>query len=109
MSVEENKAIVRVIFDGFDARDLDRVAAICADDFVLEDLPAGVVLNGPEGMRNGCKFGSMPRPTPTPPWNGFSARVIGWRPSIMEQRRTPARCGHPPGRFPQRVGRSMSG
>lgn len=51
MSVEENKAVVRVIFDGFNARDLDRVAAICADDFMLEDLPAGVVLNGPEGMR----------------------------------------------------------
>lgn len=47
----DNKEVVRVIFDGFNARDLDRVAAICADDFVLEDVPAGIVLNGPEGMR----------------------------------------------------------
>ena len=51
MSVEENKAVVRVVFDGFNARDFDRVAAICAADFVLEDLPAGLSLRGPEGMR----------------------------------------------------------
>ncbi len=51
MAVEENKAVVRVIFDGFNARDLDRVASRCADDFVLEDLPAGLTLRGPEGMR----------------------------------------------------------
>lgn len=43
--------IVRTIFDGFNARDLDRVAAICAEDFMLEDLTAGVTLRGPEGMR----------------------------------------------------------
>lgn len=46
-----NADLIRTIFDGFNARDLDRVAAICADDFVLEDLPAGVTLRGPEGMR----------------------------------------------------------
>ena len=46
----DNKEVVRVIFDGFNSRDLDRVAAICSDDFVLEDLPAGVTLRGPDGM-----------------------------------------------------------
>lgn len=51
MSTEEHKALVRVIFDGFNRRALDRVAAICADDFVLEDLPAGHALRGPEGLR----------------------------------------------------------
>lgn len=51
MSVEANKALVRVVFDGFNARDLDRVAAICADDFILEDLAAGLTLHGPDGMR----------------------------------------------------------
>jgi len=49
--VEKNKAAVRVVFDGFNARDLDRVAALCAEDFALEDLPAGVTLRGPDGMR----------------------------------------------------------
>jgi steroid delta-isomerase-like uncharacterized protein len=51
MSVEANKDVVRVIFDGFNSGDIDRVAAICADDFVLEDVPAGLTLKGPEGMR----------------------------------------------------------
>ena len=51
MATEENKAVVRAVFDGFNARDLDRVAAVCAEDFVLEDLPAGLTLRGPEGMR----------------------------------------------------------
>ena len=51
MPAEENKEVVRVVFDGFNARDFDRVAAVCADDFVLEDIPAGLSLRGPEGMR----------------------------------------------------------
>lgn len=51
MSVEANKNVVRVIFDGFNSGDVERVASICADDFVLEDIPAGLVLHGPDGMR----------------------------------------------------------
>jgi steroid delta-isomerase-like uncharacterized protein len=43
--------VVKVIFDGFNSRDLDRVAAICSDDFVLEDIPAGMQLHGPDGLR----------------------------------------------------------
>ena len=46
-----NITLVRVVFDGFNARDPERVAAICADDFVLEDIPAGLTLHGPAGMR----------------------------------------------------------
>ena len=46
-----NITLVRVVFDGFNARDPERVAAICADDFVLEDIPAGLTLHGPTGMR----------------------------------------------------------
>lgn len=43
--------IVRTVFTGFNDRDLDRVAAMTAGDFLLEDIPAGVTLRGPEGMR----------------------------------------------------------
>lgn len=50
-TVVNSKGVVQTIFDGFNARDLDRVTAICADDFVLEDLPAGLVLRGPDGLR----------------------------------------------------------
>jgi steroid delta-isomerase-like uncharacterized protein len=49
--MSSNQALIRTIFDGFNARDLDRVAAICAEDFTLEDLPAGMTLRGPDGMR----------------------------------------------------------
>ena len=50
-TTQANKDLVRGIFDGFNARQLDRVAALCADDFTLEDLPAGITLRGPAGMR----------------------------------------------------------
>lgn len=45
------KELVCAVFEGFNTRDLDRVAAICADDFILEDIPAGLTLRGPAGMR----------------------------------------------------------
>ena len=47
----ETIALVRVVFDGFNARQLERVAAICGDDFTLEDIPAGLTLRGPAGMQ----------------------------------------------------------
>ena len=43
--------LVRVVFEGFNSRDVDRIARICADDFLLEDIPAGMTLRGPDGMR----------------------------------------------------------
>jgi steroid delta-isomerase-like uncharacterized protein len=45
------KDLVGIVFEGFNARDVDRVAAVCADDFTLEDIPAGLTLHGPAGMR----------------------------------------------------------
>jgi steroid delta-isomerase-like uncharacterized protein len=47
----EAKDLVRIVFEGFNARDVERIAAICADDFTLEDIPAGLTLRGPDGMR----------------------------------------------------------
>ena len=34
-----NADVVRVVFDGFNAGDVERVARICADDFILEGDP----------------------------------------------------------------------
>jgi steroid delta-isomerase-like uncharacterized protein len=45
------KDLVRIVFEGFNAGDVDQVARICAEDFVLEDIPAEMTLRGPEGMR----------------------------------------------------------
>ena len=45
------KDLVRTVFEGFNRRDVERVARICADDFTLEDIPAGLTLRGPDGMR----------------------------------------------------------
>lgn len=45
------KALVGIVFEGFNAKDIERVAAICGDDFILEDIPAGMTLRGPDGMR----------------------------------------------------------
>jgi len=47
----ENQAVVRVVFEGFNAGDVERVAALCAPDFTLHDIPAGPTLRGPAGMR----------------------------------------------------------
>jgi steroid delta-isomerase-like uncharacterized protein len=46
------KSVVRTIFTGFNARDVESVAAVTADDFELEDIPAGLTLRGPDGMRS---------------------------------------------------------
>lgn len=46
-----NQELVRVVFAGFNDRDVERAAALCGDDFVLEDIPAGMTLRGPDGMR----------------------------------------------------------
>lgn len=45
------KSVVRTIFTGFNSRDIDSVVAVTGDDFELEDIPAGMTLKGPEGMR----------------------------------------------------------
>jgi steroid delta-isomerase-like uncharacterized protein len=45
------KELVRTVFDGFNDRDVERAATVCAEDFILEDIPAGLTLRGPDGMR----------------------------------------------------------
>ncbi len=69
MSPQQTVDLVRTVFDGFNAGDVGRVAAICADDVVLEGIPAGLTLRGPEGMRihyDGAtvmrQLGLMPEP-----------------------------------------------
>jgi hypothetical protein len=59
MPAPGNKAVVQVVFDGFNARDFDRVAAVCADDFVLESLPAGLTLFHPSSS---CRSSRVPPP-----------------------------------------------
>ena len=51
MAVEANKNVVRALFDGFNKGDVEHVAALCADDFVLEDVATGLTFHGPDGMR----------------------------------------------------------
>jgi ketosteroid isomerase-like protein len=48
---QENQAVVRVVFEGFNAGDVERVAALCAPDFTLHDMPAGPRSVRPAGMR----------------------------------------------------------
>ena len=50
-SSNANLDVVRVVFEGFNAGDVERVAALCAPDFALHDIPAGLTLRGPAGMR----------------------------------------------------------
>ena len=35
----QNADVVRIVFDGFNAGDVERVARICADDFTLRLSP----------------------------------------------------------------------
>ncbi len=45
------KDVVRIVFTGFNSRNLDSVASIVTDDFKLEDIPAGMILRGPDGIK----------------------------------------------------------
>lgn len=48
---QDNVALVRSLFDAFDAGDLDRAVGAVADDFELVDVAAGQTFRGPEGCR----------------------------------------------------------
>jgi steroid delta-isomerase-like uncharacterized protein len=39
------------IYERFNARDMEGCLALLSDDFVLEDVAAGLTFNGPEGFR----------------------------------------------------------
>ena len=52
MEPRGNTAIVRDLFDAFNNHDLDRVAAMVSEDFVLADFAAeSQVFRGPQGIR----------------------------------------------------------
>ena len=51
METHDNATIVRDLFDAFNDRDLDRVAAMVSEDFELVDFAAGgQVFRGPQGI-----------------------------------------------------------
>src|SRR3954462_12142980 len=50
MSVEENIAVVRSIYDAFNARDIEKVFAALSPDLELNDVTTGQTFHGPEGF-----------------------------------------------------------
>jgi steroid delta-isomerase-like uncharacterized protein len=50
MSVEQNIAVVRAIYDAFNTRDIDKVFSLLSPDLVLEDVTTGQAFRGPEGF-----------------------------------------------------------
>lgn len=50
MSAEDHVAVIRTLFDAFNARDFDRCAALVSEDFELVDVAAGLTLHGPNGL-----------------------------------------------------------
>ena len=51
MDTQDNTALVRELFDAFNERDLDRVAAMVSEDFELVDFAAeGQLFRGPQGI-----------------------------------------------------------
>ncbi len=52
METRDNAAIIRELFDAFDAHDLDRAVATATEDLELVDFAAGgQTFRGPEGLR----------------------------------------------------------
>jgi ketosteroid isomerase-like protein len=52
---EDSQSIIRRLFDGFNAKDLDAIEALAADDFVLIDCASGEKYEGPEGARRNAE------------------------------------------------------
>jgi steroid delta-isomerase-like uncharacterized protein len=50
MTTEDQVAVIRTLFDAFNARDFDRCAALVTADFELIDVAAGLTLHGPAGL-----------------------------------------------------------
>jgi steroid delta-isomerase-like uncharacterized protein len=50
MGVQDDIAVVQSIYDGFNAKDLEKVLAAVTDDFVLEDIAQGRTFHGREGF-----------------------------------------------------------
>ena len=51
MANEDDIALVRSLFERFNAGDLDGAAALATDDFELVDMAAGQTFTGPAGLR----------------------------------------------------------
>lgn len=50
MTPGDNAALVRSIYEAFNRRDLDRLATLVTDDFMLVDIPTGMTFHGPSGF-----------------------------------------------------------
>ena len=50
MTVEENVAVVRSIYEAFNAGDINALFAALAPDFTLEDVPTGQTYHGADGF-----------------------------------------------------------
>ncbi len=48
---QDERAVVRSLFDAFNEGDLDRAVRLVSDDFELLDVAAGQTFQGPEGCR----------------------------------------------------------
>lgn len=48
---QDERAVVRSLFDSFNDGDLDRAVGVVGDDFELVDVAAGQTFHGPEGCR----------------------------------------------------------
>src|SRR5712691_541639 len=51
MAPRDNAAVVQSLYEGFNARDLDRVLASVTDDFELSDVATGKTFHGPSGFQ----------------------------------------------------------
>ncbi len=52
---EDSASIIRKLFDAFNAKDADAIAALAADDYVLIDCASGEKYEGPEGARRNAE------------------------------------------------------
>jgi len=52
---EYSESIIRKLFDGFNAKDIDAIEALAADDFELIDCASGEKYTGPEGARRNAE------------------------------------------------------
>ena len=52
---EDTTRIIRKLFDGFNAKDIDAIEALVADDFELIDCASGETYHGPEGARKNAE------------------------------------------------------
>lgn len=48
---QDERAVIRSLFDAFNEGDLDRAVGVVTDDFELVDVAAGQTFHGPDGCR----------------------------------------------------------